>query len=355
MSGQMSVYYEIPKNYKWGQRGRGAKYPIIMIHGSQQTGANFIGTPDGRPGWAQYFFEHGWPVFVVDQPGHGGSGYFPNIYGPQAANPSVATVIKMFTAPELASPSLWPQAKLHTQWPGGFGAGVPGQYAFDQFFASQVSNMPNSDQALALTTSAVSALIKDVGPSILITHSMAGPLSWSIPQANPGKIKAIIAIEPMGNSSLKGDTEPGSRCGLSNVCLNFSPAVSNPGDLRLVKVRSPAADMKSCWLQGGPIIHKLNGLNHVPILIATGEASYHASYDYCTSKFLRQSGVGNLYVPLASVGIHGNGHMEMLEMNNLKIAAFYERWLTINLHEKVSVRAGSKPGVLVIPGAHLER
>ena len=66
-------------------------------------------------------------------------------------------------------------------------------------------------------------------------------------------------------------------------------------------------------------------------LVATGQASYHATYDYCTSKFLTQAGVKHDYVPLASVGILGNGHMEMLEMNNLTIAAFYERWLASKL------------------------
>ncbi|WP_395697126.1 alpha/beta hydrolase [Methylocella sp.] len=330
MSGQMYVFYQIPSGYRWGQRGPGAKYPIIMIHGSQQTGANFLGTPDGRPGWAQYFAERGWPVFVIDQPGRGKSGYFPNAYGPQAANPSPSTVRSRFTAPELSVPLEWPQAKLHTQWPGGYGSGVPGQYAFDQFFASQVANMPNGDRALDLTTKAATDLIKDIGPSIIITHSMSGPVSWFIPQANVGKIKAVIAVEPTGDSSLTGDAAPGTLCGLSNVCLKFSPPVSGPADLNLVKVAPPSPDKKSCWLQGG-VPHQLTGLAGVPILVATGQASYHATYDYCTSKFLTQAGVKHDYVPLASVGILGNGHMEMLEMNNLTIAAFYERWLASKL------------------------
>jgi hypothetical protein len=57
MSGQMHVFYQIPAGYNWGRRD--SHPPIIMIHGSQQTGANFLGTPDGRPGWAQFFVEHG--------------------------------------------------------------------------------------------------------------------------------------------------------------------------------------------------------------------------------------------------------------------------------------------------------
>ncbi len=67
-------------------------------------------------------------------------------------------------------------------------------------------------------------------------------------------------------------------------------------------------------------------------MIATGEASYHSTYDYCTSNFLTQAGVANTHLYLASVGLHGNGHMEMLEMNNLEIAAYYEKWLDQHVH-----------------------
>jgi pimeloyl-ACP methyl ester carboxylesterase len=329
MSGQMHVFFQIPSSADENGDAAG-KVPIVMIHGSQQTGANFLGTPDGRPGWAAYFVSHGWPVYVIDQPGRGKSGYFPNAYGPQGANPSPTSVQRMFTAPELSVPLQWPQAALHTQWPGGPGSGVPGEYAFDQFFASQVANMPDGNLALSLTTQAVTQLLEKIGPAVIVTHSMSGPLSWMIPQANPGRIKAIIAVEPTGNSSLNGDTAPGTACGLSNVCLNFTPPVTGPADLGLVRVPPPSSDLKSCWLQTDPA-HTLPWLNGIPILIATGEASYHSTYDYCTSKFLTQAGVANQWVYLPTVGIHGNGHMQMLEMNNLDIARFYERWLSRRL------------------------
>jgi hypothetical protein len=254
----------------------------------------------------------------------------------------------MFTAPELTVPLAWPQAALHTQWPGGPGSGVPGEYAFDQFFASQVANIPNGNQALALTTAAVTALIKKIGPAIIITHSMSGPLSWLIPQANPGMIKAILAVEPTGNSSLTGNTAPGTNCGLSNggptftpnLCLNFTPPISSPADLALTQTPppadgiegEPAANLKDCWLQGSSPVHTLPWLNGTPILIQTGQASYHSTYDYCTSAFLTQAGVKNTWVYLPTVGIYGNAHMEMLEMNNLELAAFDERWLSDVLH-----------------------
>lgn len=59
-----------------------------------------------------------------------------------------------------------------------------------------------------------------------------------------------------------------------------------------------------CWLQKEPI-HLLSGLANVPVLIATGEASYRAQYDHCTSAFLTQAHVENTWINLASVGIRG--------------------------------------------------
>ena len=58
MTGQMYIEYQIP-----AQQRRGA-YPIVMIHGGAHTGAGWLSRPDGRPGWADYFLQHGWPVYV---------------------------------------------------------------------------------------------------------------------------------------------------------------------------------------------------------------------------------------------------------------------------------------------------
>src|SRR2546426_597155 len=63
MSGQMYVEYQIPD--------APPKYPIVLVHGGSHTGASWQGTPDGRPGWADFFLQRGWPVYVVDQPGRG--------------------------------------------------------------------------------------------------------------------------------------------------------------------------------------------------------------------------------------------------------------------------------------------
>ena len=129
MSGQIYAEFQIPAHQRH-------PYPIVFIHGGAQTGTNFTGTPDGREGWAQFFLRQGYAVYVVDQAGRGRSAYQESVYGPQA------TSERRLRASNASRPienyNQWPQAHLHTQWPG---KGTPGDPVFDQFFASQVQAM----------------------------------------------------------------------------------------------------------------------------------------------------------------------------------------------------------------------
>jgi len=54
MSGQMYVEYQIPAKSRQPE-GASPKYPVILVHGGSHTGAGWQGTPDGRPGWADFF------------------------------------------------------------------------------------------------------------------------------------------------------------------------------------------------------------------------------------------------------------------------------------------------------------
>src|SRR5262249_10959172 len=133
-------------------------------HGAIQTGTNFTGTPDGREGWAQYFLRRGYAVYVVDQPGRARSSYQPDVDGPQAG-PDIVATQQRFTAPEKFN--LWPQAKLHTQWPG---TGLKGDPVFDQFFASQVPFVQAPVTAQTLARDGIVALLDKIGPAIVMTH-----------------------------------------------------------------------------------------------------------------------------------------------------------------------------------------
>ena len=88
---------------------------------------------------------------------------------------------------------------------------------------------------------------------------------------------------------------------------------------------------------------RLVNLRNIPVLVVQAEASYHAAYDHCTAAYLRQAGVSRVrFVSLADVGIKGNGHMLMLEKNNMEIAALAERWLRESVGAETS-KGASKP------------
>src|SRR5215468_9898853 len=128
--GHIYVEYMIPQRLRH-------RTPIVMVHGGSQSGTNFTGTPDGREGWAQYFVRRGYAVYVVDQVARGRSAHWSQLQGPVQASRFTFTE-QRFVAPERFKQ--WPQAHLHTQWPGD---GKAGDVAFEQFYFSQMPSIVN--------------------------------------------------------------------------------------------------------------------------------------------------------------------------------------------------------------------
>jgi pimeloyl-ACP methyl ester carboxylesterase len=293
------------------------KFPLVLISGTAQTAVNWMTTPDGRPGWAQYFVEQGWEVYLVDQPARGRSAWNPGVDG-ELRSFSAATVETLFTG----ASGPWPQAKLHTQWPG---SGRKGDPVFDQFYASQVAYVgSNTDTQNAMKAAGV-ALLERIGPAVLVTHSQAGPFGWLIADARPDLVKAIVALEPQG-PPIQSGTRKTAAWGVADIAITYEPRLQNAADLNVEQQAAPdGPDLHTCWVQKEPA-RQLVHLKNTPIAVIAAEASYHAQYDHCTVRWLRQAGVPVDYIQLAEKGIRGNGHMLMLEKNNLQVAALVSHW-----------------------------
>jgi pimeloyl-ACP methyl ester carboxylesterase len=184
MSGQMYVEFQIPAT-------RTHTYPIVMFSGGGQSGLNYTGTPDGREGWMQYFLRQGYAVYVLDQPSRARSPHQAEV-GPQSRQP-VERVQQRFTAPERSK--LWPQAVLHTQWPG---TGVEGDPVFDQFYAQNFPSLTSFPRQQELNRDAGAALLDRIGPAIVLTHSQSGTFGWLVADARPNLVKGVVAMEPSG-------------------------------------------------------------------------------------------------------------------------------------------------------------
>src|SRR6516162_328176 len=132
MIGQAFVEFQIPQRQTH-------PYPIVLVHGGSQTGTGWISTPDGREGWAIYLLRRGYAVYIVDQVGRGRSAYIADVYGASRTQTREYVMQRFSTSEKF---NLWPQARLHTQWPG---TGEPGDPVFDNYFASNVPSMENRE------------------------------------------------------------------------------------------------------------------------------------------------------------------------------------------------------------------
>src|SRR5437867_2045267 len=249
MQGQIYVEVVAPKDVR-------RPYPLVLIHGAAQTATNWMGTPDGRKGWTDYFVERGYIVYMIDQPMRGRSAWHPS---------NGAT--RMFTAQQEefqftanAVAGTWPQAKKHTQWPGdGENKGRKGNAVFDAFYATQVETVISNEETQNRNQAAGAALLDKIGPAIVLTHSQSGAFGWLIADVRPALVKGIIAIEPSGPP--------------------FEATIIGTGKARR-------------W----------------------GPTDVAITYDRPQDK-----------------GIRGNGHMVMIEKNNLEIARFVDAWIQKNV------------------------
>jgi pimeloyl-ACP methyl ester carboxylesterase len=316
MHGQMYVEQVTPR-----QPSR--PYPLVMFHGAGQTATNWLGTPDGRPGWAEYFAGEGYVIYLVDQPARGRSAWQPGIDGELTAF-AASFQEWLFTA-SAADPH-WPQAVKQTQWPG---SGKRGDPVFDAFQASQVPFLADPIETQRLILAAGTALLDRIGPAVLMTHSQSGTFGWLLADSRPALVKAIVALEPAGppfeNAIV---TEgPARAWGLTDLKLAYDPPAAAAAELAIEREAEPDhPDLIRCWRQKAPA-RRLMHLADIPVAIVTGEASYHAAYDHCTAKYLAAAGVAVTFVRLEDHGLHGNGHMLMLEKNNREIAAIVADWL----------------------------
>jgi pimeloyl-ACP methyl ester carboxylesterase len=316
--GQMYVEVFVPKEIT-------QPYPLILYHGGGQSGLCWMETADKEKGWVEAFLERGYVTFVVDVPARGRSAYHTEVDGPLARLTS--QLCKTYFADNTGD---WPTAKLHTQWPADKKVDDKGYDKNYDDLCSAMVNHVNVVRQQELVKEAGAALLERTGPAVLVTHSMSGPYGWIIADACPGKVKAIVSLEPSGPpfagvSISKGKQRP---YGIADIPLKYEPELQMP-EWRKASgtIIPPKTEDTSSWLQSEPAGQLVN-LKETQVLLITAEASYHSPFDHLTAAFLKQAGVQVDFTPLADQGIHGNGHMMMIEKNNEVIAEFIHQWVS---------------------------
>jgi hypothetical protein len=236
------------------------------------------------------------------------------------------SVESAFTAPELYDK--YPQASLHTQWPG---TGQIGDPYFDQFRKGVIPFTDNYTVGELSMRASGCELLELVGPAYLISHSSGAQypilLSDECPEMVAGNINLEQTTQPFYNYGNGAGSGSAFRpWGLANTPLTYDPPASSSDDLTKVWVGNDTDTLRACYLQEEPA-RKLTQIAKVPYFAVTGEASVHVTYDHCTINFLNQAGVQTEWIKLADVNITGNGHFGFLEKNSHEIANVLEQWI----------------------------
>ena len=264
------------------------RWPIVLIHGGGYQGAEWLETPDGRPGWAQRLVEAGYATIVVDRPGQGRSPYHPETMGAMGPPFSYENGRKIYFPPD--------QQPQHTQWPFDDGD----EAAMDGFIAGY-GPLP-ADLAFSedMEADRLARLLDRIGPAILLTHSASGPVGWLVADRRPGMVKAVVAIEPMGPPFADIPNIGALSWGLTATPLTFDPPRSSAGAVK----------------DADPTSLRLPNLADLPIAVVTGETSSFAPASPPIVAMLKAGGAAAEQIDLPALGIKGNGHGLIYEKNS---------------------------------------
>jgi pimeloyl-ACP methyl ester carboxylesterase len=267
-------------------------YPLVLVHGGGGQATDWMGTPDGRDGWLDYFLAAGFDVYFVDRPAHGRS---PNNrgYGELRPVPTTEGIANVFTL----------QSK---QYPGGGGANSR------EVIQHTASSEPGPTASNAVLKENLAELLDRIGPAILVTHSAGGPSGWLAIEARPKLVKAVLAIEPaMGIADTLAPL------------LTFTPALPSGESLKLVQLPSEGPGLDPCSLQPQEGLRTAPAFAAKKILVVVSPQStpQFTPRAHCSVQLLRQLGAdAKLARLLQDYNIKGNGHFMNEELNNGEIA-----------------------------------
>ncbi|MEP9377859.1 esterase [Aquabacter sp. CN5-332] len=253
--------------------------PVLMWHGGGMTGANWEGTPDGRPGWQTIFLRAGLDVFVSDAVERGRAGFAPSpeIY-PEA--PFFRTAEEAWTEVFRFGPhgSYHKDPALRRAYPG---CRFPLK-DFDAFMKSCVPRWSCNDER---TQTAYDALVARMDHCVLLMHSQGGSFGFHAALHAPEKVKAVMALEPSGAPD---------------------PTVEDAGRLAGVPhlfIWGDHLGGSEFWVQYRPNVERW-------------------------ADALAKAGVPVEWIDLPARGITGNSHALMMDDNSDEIARMALDWLS---------------------------
>lgn len=281
------AFYQVPQNAK--------AMPIVMLHGAFQSARSWETTPDGREGFRTLFLRRGFPVYLVDQPRRG-----------RAGNSTVAASLEPTPNDQL----FFDQFRLG-KWPNYFSNVQFDRKAetLDQFLRAVTPNTGPFD--VGVTSDAMSALFTKTGPAILFTHSQGGGPGWLTAIKNPN-VKAIVALEPGSGFIFPEGELPAA---MPSAAGTLAPDAVAPAEFqKLTRI---------------PIVIYYGDNFPVTPTAERGQDNWRVRFAMArlwVDAINRHGGDARL-VHLPEIGVRGNTHFLMSDLNNVEIADLVSKFL----------------------------
>ena len=286
----------------WQKPVKAKKNALVFLHGYGQSGKTWETTPDGRDGFQNIFLEKGWRTYIVDEPrrGRGGSSTVP---------------AELKAVPQ---DQLWYDNFRIGHYPEAFAnAAVPRDAESEsQFFHQMVPDTGAFDQQVV--ADAMSAVFDRTGDGVLITHSAGGGPGWLTAIKNP-HVRGVIALEP--------GTFPFPEGEVPETEVTNSPfpapgmAVSLEDFKKIIQIPMVVYFGDNIPTGSEPVAQENWGLDNWRVRLNLAR-----KWEQVVKKYGGDAEV--VYLP--DIGIKGNTHFMMADLNNKEVADTIAKWL----HEK---------------------
>lgn len=282
-----AVNFQVPVNAN--------KYPLVFIHGAAGSGLSWETTPDGREGFTTLMARRGYSTYVIDLPGRGRSGR-------TSATTEVHPIANEMFWFDIWRIGIWPRYNDGVQFPRD-------STSLSQFFRGLTPDL--SDHTLDV--GAVDALCDAVGPNVLVTHSAGGIPGWFAAMTNT-RVRGVAAYEP-GAYVFPEEEVPERIDGLTGG----TDGIPVPMEQFLRLTQIPIVMYFGDYIPEEPV-SDLGGENW-RVRLQMGR-----KFVECVN---RHGGNATL-VELPKLGISGNTHFLMQDLNNKELADLFDQWLRDN-------------------------
>lgn len=280
------VFYQIPVKAR--------KHPLIFLHGAGQSSKTWETTVDGREGFQNIFLRKGFSTYLVDQPrrGKAGRSTIENAIEPIADEQMWYEIFRLGVYPNFHEGVQFPKDKE----------------SLNQFFRQMTPNTGPFDNEVI--TNSMTELFNKIGSGILVTHSQGGLPGW-FTGVKSNNVKAIVSYEPGTYLFPKGELP--------------DPITGRTGVLNGIEV--PVEDFKK--------------LAKIPIIMYFGDnIGKEVTNDLGAENWRTRLALGKLFVEsinkyggnatlieLPEIGVYGNTHFPMSDLNNAQVADLLYEWI----------------------------